>query len=57
MYRVEVRYIGEGIWRPAALPATLQAAYGQAGVLSNSRTADQARVVAAEPLRILDRRV
>jgi hypothetical protein len=57
MYRVEVRYQGEGMWRPAFLPLTLQAAYGQAGILSNSRLADQARVVAAEPARLLDRRV
>ena len=57
MYRVEVRYQGEGMWRPAFLPLTLQAAYGQAGILSNSRLADQARVVASEPARLLDRRV
>ncbi|HEY8570915.1 hypothetical protein [Phenylobacterium sp.] len=47
MYRVEVRYLGDTVWRAGALPLTLQAAFGQARVMSGSRTADQARVVQA----------
>jgi len=58
MYRVEVRYTGEGVWRAAVPPLTLQAAFGQARVLSNSRTADQARVVSSKPTpRLADVRV
>ena len=49
MYRVDVRFLGEAAWRAGALPLTLQAAYGQARVLSGSRTADQARVVQCAP--------
>ena len=45
MYRVEVRFLGEAAWRSNAAALTVQAAYGQARVLSGSRTADQARVV------------
>ncbi|HEY8618292.1 hypothetical protein [Phenylobacterium sp.] len=57
MYRVEVRFAGEGLWRPAALPTTLQLAFARAGVLSGSRMADQARVVPSGPAPLLDRRV
>jgi len=39
-------------------PLTLQAAFGQARVLSNSRTADQARIVSSTPTpRLADVRV
>lgn len=58
MFRVEVRYAGEYIWRTMALPGSLQSAAGQASVLSHSRIADQARVVAAgESTRIAGRKV
>jgi hypothetical protein len=55
VYRVEVRFLGDTVWRSSAPPLTLQAAYGQARVLSGSRTADQARVVqSTTPMRGAD---
>jgi hypothetical protein len=56
MYRVQYRLLGDVMWRQAALPQTLQAAHGQAGALSHSRLADQARVISAGPSRPLDLR-
>jgi hypothetical protein len=58
MFKVELRYSGEVGWRTSAPALTLQAAFAQASLLSNSRIADHARVArSGEPARLVDRRV
>ena len=57
MYRVEVRFLGDAAWRSSAPPLTLQAAFGQARILSKSLVADQARVVPSSETRPTERRV
>jgi hypothetical protein len=47
MFKVDTRFIGEGLWSRGALPATFQAAWGQAKANQQSRFADEVRITSA----------
>ena len=47
MFRVDQRFIGQGMWNSAALPMTLQAAFGRVTALQDSKFADDVRVMPA----------
>lgn len=62
MFRVESRFVGQGLWNSAAAPVSYQAAFGQARALDDGRFADDARIVSAgrpSPVseHLVDRRV
>jgi hypothetical protein len=57
MYRVDLRFNGQGFWNSAALPMTIQAAVGRANALDKTKFADDVRIVeAASETRLIDLR-
>lgn len=62
MFRVDSRFVGQGLWNSAAAPVSYQAAYGQARALDGGRFADDARIVSTSKVapvstHLIDRRV
>ncbi|MDP3659784.1 MAG: hypothetical protein Q8R27_07060 [Phenylobacterium sp.] len=56
MFRVDQRFVGQGLWNTSALPMSLQAAMGLAKNRSQSQFADDVRIVPSE-IRAIDLRV
>ena len=53
MYRVDYRYSGQGVWNMPGMPATLQAALGQARARQGSLVADEVRVTPLDSVRTI----
>lgn len=58
MFRVDTRFIGEGLWSRGALPSTAQGAWGQARAANESKFADEVRVTPSQhETRVVDFKV
>jgi len=58
MFRVDQRFVGQGLWNTGGLPMTIQAAMGRAQALDKTRFADDVRIVPArDTAQLIDLRV
>ena len=57
MVSVQLRYAGEGVWRPLTLPTSVEVAQTLARAAKTLDIADQVQIAPSPPARALDLKV